>query len=237
MTTATALGVFLLQSGIFALFIVSVRRRDVAAGINAAVSLIVALLPAVVEIGLQATLSRSISFGPALPAWLAAAGFLHSLGMLGPYDSTWWWDHITHTVSAALVAALLYAGVIVTLPDVTAIGDSSGLVVTVTLVFTFAVGVFWELIELVAREVGARLDIEPVLIHYGWRDTALDLGFDVVGALIVVGVDLQIFVPIMEQFPDATEAVLFGSGWVLVVGSLLMALVIGLGRLGTSSAQ
>jgi len=229
MVSGTAFAVFLLQSAIFVLFIIAVRRRNIAAAINALGAFGLALLPVIVEIVLQIILTRSILFGPVLPAWLAAAGFLHSLGMLGLYESTWWWDHLTHTVSAALVAAVLYAGIIVTLPDIAGIGNSSGLVVTVTVVYTFAIGVFWELIELVAREVGERFDIEPVLIHYGWRDTAVDIGFDVVGALLVIGTDLRIFVPLMEQFPGVTGAVLVGSGWIVFVGSVLMALLVGLG--------
>jgi hypothetical protein len=229
MATVTALAVFLLQSAIFVLFIVAVRRRNIAAAINAGGAFVLALLPVVVEIVLPVILTRSVVFGSVLSVWLAAAGFLHSLGMLSLYESTWWWDHLTHTVSAALVAALLYAGVIVTLPDIAGIGNSSGLVVTVTVVFTFAIGVFWELIELVAREVGERFDIKPVLIHYGWRDTVVDLGFDVVGALLIIGTDLRIFVPLMEQFPGVTGAVLIRSGWIVFVGSVLMALLVGLG--------
>lgn len=229
MATVTALAAFFLQSAIFGLFIIAVRRRDIAAAINAIGSFVLALLPIVGELVLPVLLTRSIAFGPVLTVWLAAAGFLHSLGMLGLYESTWWWDHLTHTVSAALVAALLYAGVIVTVPDIAGLSGSSGVVVTVTVVFTFAVGVFWELIELVAREVGERFDIEPVLIHYGWRDTAVDLGFDVVGAVLVVGIDLRIFVPLMGQFPSTTRVVMFGSGLVVVVGSVVMALFVGLG--------
>lgn len=111
------------------------------------------------------------------------------------YESTWWWDHLTHTVSGVLVAALIYAGLVVTRPT-----TGSGSVAAATVLFTFAVGVSWELLELVAREVGERYDIEPVLVHYGWRDTAFDLGFDLVGALLVVLLDLRIFVPVVDQF-------------------------------------
>lgn len=229
MTTVTALAAFFLQAAIFGLFVIAVRRRDIAAAINAIGSFVLALVPVVGELVLPVFLTRSIAFGPVLTVWLAAAGFLHSLGMLGLYESTWWWDHLTHTVSAALVAALLYAGVIVTVPDIAGLSGSSGVVVTVTVVFTFAVGVFWELIELVARDVGERFDIEPVLIHYGWRDTAVDLGFDIVGAVLVVGIDLRIFVPLMGQFPSTTRVVMFGSGLVVVVGSVVMALFVGLG--------
>jgi hypothetical protein len=69
-----------------------------------------------------------------------------------------------------------------------------------------------------------------VLIHYGWRDTAADLGFDVLGTLVVVGADLRVFVPVVEQFPGATEAALVGSGWTVLVGSVLIVLLLRLGR-------
>ncbi|MDZ5811921.1 hypothetical protein U4E84_11270 [Halorubrum sp. AD140] len=229
MVIITALAVILLQGGILSLFVVAVRRRDTAAATNALGSFVLALLPVVIELVLPAVLSLNVSFGPVLPLWLAAAGFLHSLGMLGLYESTWWWDHLTHTVSAALVAALLYAALIVALSNTAGPGDASGTIAAVTVVFTFAIGVFWELIELVARDLGERLDIEPVLIHYGWRDTAVDLGFDIVGAVLVIGADLRIFVPVVEQFPGVTEAILVGSGWIVVVGSVLMALFVGIG--------
>lgn len=218
-----------LQGAIFGLFTVAVRRSDIAAATNALGSFVLTLLPALIELALQVTLSRSVSFGPVLSLWIAVAGVLHSLGMLRLYELTWWWDHLTHTVSAALIAALLYAGVIVTLPNTVVAGNSSGTVIAVTVVFTFAIGVFWELIELVAREVGERFDIEPVLVHYGWRDTVVDLGFDIVGALLVTGADLRIFVPTIEQFPGVTETMLVGSGWIVLVGSVLMALFIGFG--------
>jgi hypothetical protein len=229
MTDLTVLAMFFLQGGIFGLFLVSVRRQNVAAAVNALGSLALALLPVVVELVLEVLFVQSISFGPVLPIWLAVAGFLHSLGMLGLYESTWWWDHLTHTVSAGLVAALLYAALIVALPDIVEVGNSSDVVSAVTLVFTFAIGVFWELIELVAREIGEWFDIKPVLVHYGWGDTAADLVFDVVGALLIVGTDLRVFVPVAEQFPELTETALIGTGWVVILGSLLMAIFVGLG--------
>ena len=219
MSDLTAVAVPSLQAGVFALFLVAVRRRDVAAAVNAAVALALALLPALVELALSGTGSPGVRFGPALPLWLSVAGFLHSLGMLGLYDSVRWWDHLTHTVSAALVATLCY-GVVVTLPESAGVTEAAG---PVTVAFTFAVGVFWELVELVARDVGERFEVEPVLVHYGWRDTAADLGFDVVGALLVVGADLRLFVPLAEPFPDASRAALVGTGWVVVAGSVAMA--------------
>jgi hypothetical protein len=154
MSNTTTTAVFLFQSGTFDLLVLAVRRRNAAVAVNALGAFALALLPVVAGIGLRATLTRPVSVGPILSVWLAAAGFLHSLGMSRLYESTWWWDHLTHIVSAALVAALLYAGVGVTLPDTAGIDDSSGVVAAVTVVFSLAVGLFWELIELAAREVG-----------------------------------------------------------------------------------
>jgi len=173
----------------------------------------------------------AVDVDPVVALWLAAAGFLHSLGMLGLYerDTTWWWDHLTHTVSAALFAALLYAGLLVGVAGAPEVALSTEAVAGLTILFTLAMGVFWELVELVAREVGERFDVEPVLVHYGRRDTALDLLFDVVGAVLVVGLDLRLFVPLVEQFPDVTRLLVLWGGGIVVVGSVLMALGVGLG--------
>ena len=193
----------------------AVRRRNVAAIVNALFALAVALLPATASV-----VAPSVVVDPTVPLWIALAGFLHSLGMLGLYESVWWWDHLTHTVSAALVAALLYAALVV------AFTPSTGVLAVATLVFTFAVGVFWELIELVAREVGDRFDVEPVLVHYGWRDTAYDLVFDVVGALLIVGFEVGVFVPLIDRFPRAAATLVVGGGSVVVVGSVVMTVVV-----------
>lgn len=219
MVPISSLAVFALQGALGVSFVIAVRRQNVAAAVNAFGALFLALLPFLAEHTLQ-----YLAFGPMLPMWLAVAGFLHSLGMLGLYESTEWWDHLTHTVSAALVAALIYASFLVSSPAIADVGSAVG---AVTVAFTFAVGVFWELIELGAREVGEQYDIEPVLIHYGWRDTALDLVFDVVGALVVVAADLRVFVPLVEQSPRGAETVLLGAAWIVAVGSLLVVLFLG----------
>lgn len=217
-----------LQGAILGLLVVAIRRRNVAAAVNALAALALAMLPVILEIGFRLVLAGQVVRDPWLALWISIAGFLHSLGMLGPYDSTWWWDHLTHTVSAALVAALLYAALIVApLLETT---QWPGTVAGLTVVFTFAIGVFWELIELVARDVANRLDVEPMLVHYGWRDTAMDLVFDVVGALVIVAFDVRIFVSIVEQFPVTTERVLVASGWIVVLGSIAMVLFVGIGR-------
>ncbi|WP_135822294.1 hypothetical protein [Halostella litorea] len=227
MVSLTSLLVPALQGAVFLLLVLAVRRRNAAAAVNALVAFVLAVLPSVAGAYVGPEQTPSV----VLPLWLATAGVLHSMGMLGLYESVWWWDHLTHTVSGGLVAALVYAGILVTRPTLGGIvGDIGGPLSSpraLTVGFSFAIGVFWELIELVAREVGEWFDVEPVLVHYGWRDTALDLVFDVVAAVLVIALDLRVFVGSAERFPAATETLLVGAVWTVFVGSVVMAVFVG----------
>jgi hypothetical protein len=202
-----------LQGGIAGALLVGLRYRNPSAAINAAVALALALLPTL-------ALDRLAGAGSVLSLWIAAAGFLHCLGMLGLYESVTWWDHLTHTVSGALVAAVCYAALLVVGAG-TGLPDTPFSVPSATVLFTVAVGVFWELAELLARDVGERFDVQPVLVHYGWRDTVLDLGFDALGALAVVLFDLTVFVPILERTPALTRLALLWSTGLVIAGSIL----------------
>lgn len=228
MVDPAIMGTVVLQGGIVAIVVVAQRRGNVPAVVNALLSLAASVLPWTAAIAMRFAVGARVTVDPVLPLWIAVAGVLHSYGMLGPYDEVWWWDNLTHAVSAALVAALVYAGLLVVAGQSTAPGVSAETVGGLTVAFTVALGVFWEAIELVAREVGERFDVEPVLVHYGWRDTALDVVFDAVGAVVVVLLDLRIFVPLADRFPRATSALVLGGAVVAVVGSLLLALGIGL---------
>lgn len=212
-----------LVGGLAITLAVAVRRRDVAAVVNTLVSLAIALVSVPLAAGLQLPPSAAV-LTPELPLWVAVAGLLHSIGMLGPYDSIWWWDHLTHTISAMFVAALLYAGLLVAVDADATLALSPVEIAVATVAYTFVVGVFWELIELVARAVGDRYDIEPVLVHYGWRDTGLDLVFDLVGAVAVVALDMRVFVDLAARFPEATHALLGWTSGLVTVGSLVLAL-------------
>jgi hypothetical protein len=206
------IGTLSLQVAIAGALLEGVRRRNPAAAVNAAVALAVALLPILAFGGV-------VGLGSPLSLWIGVAGLLHCLGMLGGYESVPWWDHVTHTVSAALVAALLYAALLAT---------DRGPVATAgaTVLLTVAVGALWELVELVARDVGERFDVEPVLVHYGWRDTAFDLGFDLLGAVVVVVLEIRLFVPVVSAVPGLTEAILVWSVGLVIGGSFLLVLVL-----------
>jgi hypothetical protein len=192
MSAIVSFGVAAFQAGIAALLVVSIRRDEPAAAINAAVALVASLSPSLVAAVLDWAGKGPLAVDPLLALWLGLAGFLHSVGMLGPYDTVWWWDHVTHTISAALLAALVYAALVVT-------GSDATTVAALTVLATFGLGLVWEGIELLARSLGNRYGVEPVLVNYGMRDTVLDLGFDLVGAALVVLLDLRMFVPVLED--------------------------------------
>ena len=181
-------GAAALAVALLAALYVGYRRGDTAAVVNAAAAVLLVFVPP----ALTATVAEGAEPTriAALTLWVALAGFLHALGMLGRYESVWWWDHLTHTLSASLAAALLYAWLLVT---------GAGNAVALTLLGIVALGVLWEVGELIARQVADRYDIEPVLVHYGRRDTAFDLVFDLVGAALVVALDVRLFVPVIES--------------------------------------
>lgn len=216
------------QAGIVLAVVEGLRRRHVPAVVNGVLAFGATLLPAawgwlVVDPG------GPVPAGAELTLWLAAAGFLHAAGMLGLYDALWWWDHLTHGVSAALVTALAYAGALVVegaglLGPLAPLG-ALGLTLALLLVFS----VLWELLEELARFYASHHEIRPLLVIYGPYDAAFDLAFNLVGAAVVLALDLRLFVPVFEPHPLATAGVLGWLGGLALLAALgvtaLMALV------------
>ncbi|WP_423995182.1 hypothetical protein [Halorubrum trapanicum] len=219
------LGVFACLAGIAVIFHTAVRQRNAPAVINAGVSFLLVFIPILVDALANWFYGIRVGLPPELPLWIAVTGLFHSYGMLGPYDEISWWDHLTHTLSAALVAALLYAVVIVAV-EYTPVSAGTSLIWATVVLVTLLSGVFWELIELLARDFGRKFDLPPVLDHYGRQDTILDLVFDVVGAVLVLVADLRLFVPMAEVSPQTTVAALVVVLAGLVVGSLVMSLIV-----------
>ena len=225
MAALQSLGIVACLGGIGAVFALATRRGNAPAMINASASFLLVVVSIFVD--LIATRAYGVSPGltPELPLWIAVAGVLHSCGMLGVYDDVWWWDHLTHTLSAALIAALLYAAILATI-DTTAISVGRDVVWTVVVSATLLAGVFWELVELLARDLARQFRVPSVLDHYGRRDTVIDLGFDVVGALLVLVVDVRVFVPMATASPTGTVTALAWVLGLLTVGSLVLSLVV-----------
>ncbi|WP_254546117.1 hypothetical protein [Halomarina pelagica] len=169
----------LFQVAIAIVLVAGVLTHNVGVVVNAAVALAITVLPAVLE------RDFSLPLDPGVTLWITAALSLHAIGMLGVYTRVWWWDHLTHTLSATIVAAVGYATAKVLDEHSDAVHFTQSFLFVYILLFTVALGVFWEVLEFLAREVGTLTGYDPVLYQYGVEDTVVDLLFDTLGALIV----------------------------------------------------
>lgn len=127
----------------------------------------------------------SISVDRTLALWIATAVLLHTLGMAGPYEVIWWWDHLTHTLSAALLASVGYALARALDEHSASLSLPADFLFLYVILFTMAAGVAWEVIEFAGRMLARSSGQQPLLIQYGLQDTVLDLLFDGVGAVVV----------------------------------------------------
>jgi hypothetical protein len=144
--------------------------------------------------------------------------------MLGLYDTVWWWDHLAHTVSAALVTALVYAGFLVASRAGLLRPMSAPTVVAATLGLLLVLAAVWELFEELARFLADRYGVEPFLEIYGPRDWLYDLVYNLVGAGLVLALDVRAFVSLFEPYPLGTTYVLLGVGGVALATAATLAL-------------
>ncbi|UWG48496.1 putative membrane protein [Halanaeroarchaeum sp. HSR-CO] len=169
--------------------------------VNAGIALLVTRLPSILE------REYDIPMDPGLTLWITAAVFLHALGTVGlpwmdqnVYASIWWWDNLTHVVSASLVAGAGYATARALDAHVEDLDFPSRFLFAFILLLTLALGVLWEIVEFGLAELADALGTEAVLTQYGVADTMQDLLFDAVGAVVVAlwGV---------TRFTDVSEAI------------------------------
>lgn len=159
-----------IRYGLASVFIAGIRRRNPGAVVNAIVALIGTFLPDIIE------WTTAVELRPWQRVYVNTAMITHSIGMLGPYDEVWWWDHMTHTHSATILGSVVFA-----------LSRRRGRDPRPRVIAVVAcLGVLWELLEYTIHLVARRVGLEPILITYGAKDTALDLGFDLVGALLVL---------------------------------------------------
>jgi len=167
-------------------FVLGVVYGSATIVVNAAVALLVAELPAILERDYQIPLDAGLSL------WLTSAVFFHAVGVLGIpgsgtnfYGSLWWWDHFTHALSASVVAGVGYA----TTRALDAHSEDVALPPRFTfvfiLLFVIAFGVLWEVLEFAVGELAHLAGHRTLLTQYGLDDTMLDLVFDTVGAIVV----------------------------------------------------
>lgn len=159
-----------IRSAIVGVGVEGLRRRDPGAVTNALIGFAGTFLPAALE------RRYGVEFRPWQRVYAQVAMLTHAVGMLGPYDDVWWWDHLTHVHSATLLGGIVH---VLSRrrgrdPEPRVLGAVLG------------GGVLWELVEYAVHAGADRLGFEPLLVSYGKVDTALDLVFDAVGALLVL---------------------------------------------------
>ena len=173
----------LFQVGLLAVagYGLSIGRTSVV--VNGLVGFAVTLVPALLR------RDRNVSLDTGYVVWISVAVFLHAVGFFGLYATVPWYDAVTHTLSAAVVAGVAYAVMkaIERNSDRTTLSPEMEFAFLV--VFVLAFGVFWEILEFVTGLVGRRLFGTAVLVQYGLDDTIHDLVFDLLGGLVVAGWD------------------------------------------------
>lgn len=189
---------------------VGVYRGSVGIIVNTGVALLVTQLPPLLERDYNLTMS------PLLTLWLTAAAFLHALGVVGIpgtglsfYTTLGWWDHLTHSLSASVVAATGYATVRAFDLHSDHVHIPPRFVTLIILIFVLAFGVLWELLEFAIGIAAEALGTSGVLTQYGIDDTLLDLTFNSIGGLLVAlwgGIYLSDFVTsLRERLDSRTE--------------------------------
>jgi len=146
---------------------------------NGGLGLFVTFVPALVE------RNYDIPLDPWLGVWITSAVFFHTLGSAWFYAQIGWWDHVTHALSASLIAGAGYT----TLRAIDIHSDRIQIPARFAFVFIFVVvlafGVVWELFEFALDIVADETGISMPLAQFGLDDTVLDLMYNSVGALIV----------------------------------------------------
>ncbi|ELY76286.1 hypothetical protein [Natrinema gari] len=177
---------YLMEIGLIGMLFVGIERGNGGIVLNTAVALAVTQLPPLLERDYE------IPMDPRLTLWITTAVFLHAFGTVGLpgatktlYSQVWWWDHMTHALSASLVAGAGYATVRALHEHANGIHFPQRFVAVFILLFVLAFGVLWEILEFAIALSAQALGINAVLTQYGLADTMLDIVFNSIGGLIV----------------------------------------------------
>jgi hypothetical protein len=175
-----------MQVVLVGLVFIGLDRGNVGIVANSAIALGVTYLPATLE------RDYHIPMDAGLTLWITTAVFLHALGTVGLpgsqfsfYQTVWWWDHLTHALSASVVAAAGYATVRAIDLHTEQVYLPSQFTFVFILLFVVAFGVLWEVLEFAVGGLAAVFGGDAVLTQYGLEDTLLDLVVDIVGGVLV----------------------------------------------------
>ena len=167
------------------LLFVGIERGSVGIIVNTGVALLLARLPSILERDYQ------LAMDPRITLWITSAAFFHAIGTVIPgtglklYSDVGWWDHMTHALSASVVAAAGYATVRAIDEHSEKVHLPSKFVAVIILLFVLAFGVLWELLEFALGIAAEQLGSASVLTQYGVYDTLWDLVYNSIGAVLV----------------------------------------------------
>jgi hypothetical protein len=145
-----------------------VGRMDTA--VTAALTLSITLLPAL----LRREYDYSMDAG--LVLWITVAMTLHTAGYLGLYTQYQWYDEITHTVSATIIAGVGYASFRALELHSDAIDVPSEFRAVFIVVFVLAAGMVWEIFEFA---------FGGLVTVYGIDDIVTDMVANAAGGVLV----------------------------------------------------
>ncbi|WP_336133888.1 hypothetical protein [Natronomonas amylolytica] len=146
---------------------------------NGVIALGITFVPSLLE------RNYDIPLDPWLGLWITLAVFLHTMGSAGLYQQIPWWDHITHAMSATLVAGVGYTFA----RGVDLHNDEIHLprrfYFAYVVVIVLAFGVVWELFEFGLDVVAHATGVDMPLAQHGLDDTVKDLLYNSLGAVLV----------------------------------------------------
>lgn len=127
---------------------------------------------------LPALLRREYGFSmdAGLVLWVTLAMILHTAGALSLYSQYQWYDEVTHTVSATIIAGLGYASFRALELHSEEVDVPSEFRSVFIVVFVLAAGMVWEVLE---------FTLGGLVTVYGIDDIVTDLVFNAVGGAIV----------------------------------------------------
>lgn len=168
-----------LQVGLALIVVYGLVGLQFELALNAGLPLLVTFLPAL----LRREYSYTMDAG--LVLLLSLAVFLHAIGSLGLYVQYSWYDEITHTVSAVLVAGIGYATLTALERHSSEIDLPSKLRGIFILVFVLGFSVAWEVFEFGAVWLSHALGVTSPVRVFGIDDIVTDMIFNLVGGIIV----------------------------------------------------
>jgi len=168
-----------MQLALVALVVYGLLARQPKAITNGALALAITFLPATLE------RNYDLPLDPWLALWITTAVFLHTLGSAGLYGQVGWWDHLTHAMSASLIAAVGYTAARAIDLHSDKIHIPNRIFFVYIFVVVLAFGVIWELFEFALDVVANATGLTMPLAQHGLDDTVRDSMFNSLGALLV----------------------------------------------------